>query len=154
MWRFALVMVIACGGAAPHSTTRYDTDLDAVLAAATDVAKQNAKTVEVDREHAMVKTAWQIVANVQDYTDPYDFSGMTKAGGRPMTKYFARFDIQLVGPRPWRVAVMAHASKWVDGFPKPKELADDNPPAWLSERREHIFEDINARLKASAVAQQ
>ena len=153
MWRFALVMVFACGGAAPHSSVRYDTDLDAVLAAATDVAKQNAKTVEVDREHAMVKTAWQIVANVREPSDTYDFSGPTRVDGVSMTKYFARYDIQVLGPRPWRIAVMAHASRWFDGAPKPKELPDANPPAWLSERREHVLEDINSRLRASADTQ-
>ena len=155
MWRFAVVMVIACGGAAPHSSSaRYDTDLDAVLAAATDVAKQNAKTVEVDREHSMVKTAWQIVANVKDVPYGYNPNGIAMPGAVASMKYFARYDIQVVGPRPWRVAVMAHASKWQDGLPKPQELPDDSPPAWLTERREHIFEDINARLKGSAVAQQ
>ncbi|HET9992133.1 MAG TPA: hypothetical protein VFQ65_26565 [Kofleriaceae bacterium] len=154
MWRFAMVMVVACGGAAPHSATRYNTDLDAVMSAATDVAKQNAKTVEVDREHATIKTAWQIVANVQEPADAYDFRGIAKVGGAAMTKYFARYDIHVIGPRPWQVVVAAHASKWLDGNVKPTELPDDSPPAWLLERRDHIVDDINARLRASAVAQQ
>lgn len=153
MWRFALVLVIACGGAAPHTTARYDTDLDAVMSAATDVARQVAKQVDVDREHAIVKTAWQIQASVREPRGAYDFSGIAKVGGTGMTKYFARYDIHVVGPRPWQVVVDAHASSWLDGTPKPKELPDDNPPAWLVERRDRLVDDINARLKQSAIAQ-
>ena len=152
MWRFAVVMVIACGGAAPHASVRYDADLDAVLSAATDVAKQNAKQVEIDREHTTVKTAWQELAEVREPADAYDFRGIAKVGGAAMTKYFARYDIHVVGPRPWQVVVAAHASSWLDGNPKPTELSDDNPPAWLVERRDHIVDDINSRLRTSAIA--
>lgn len=52
MWRFGMVMIVACGGASPHASARYDADLDVVLSAATDVAKQNAKQIAIDREHA------------------------------------------------------------------------------------------------------
>jgi len=150
MWRFALVLFVACGGATPHESVRYDTDLDSVLAAVTDVAKQNAKQVQTDREHEAVHTAWQVVAVTREQIDsPYAISEIDHGG---KVRYFARYDIQIVGARPWQVVVAAHGSRWVDGEVKAKEFSDDNPPAWLVDHRNHIVDDINARLRASAVA--
>ena len=84
--------------------------------------------------------------------EPLRTTYTAKVDGAAMTKYFARYDIHVVGPRPWQVVVAAHASKWLDGTPKPTELSDDNPPAWLVERRDHIVDDINSRLRGSAIA--
>jgi hypothetical protein len=151
MWRFAVVMILGCGGAPPQVTARYDTDLDAVLSVATDVAKLNAKQVEIDREHATVETAWQVLASVRE-PQGFDYQGLAKIDGTAMTKYFARYEIRVVGPRPWQVVVAAHASRWHDGEPKPIVLPDDNPPAWLVERRDRIVEDINSRLRTSTIA--
>jgi len=147
-------MVAACGGATPHASLRYDALLDAVLSASTEVAKQNAKQVEIDREHAIVQTAWQVVGAAHEPADPYDFSGIAKIDGAGMTKYFARYEIRVIGPRPWQVVVVAHASKWRDGDVKPTELPDDNPPTWLIERRDRIVKDIDSRLRTSAISPQ
>jgi hypothetical protein len=152
MWRFAVLGLVACGGAPLHESARFDTDLDAVISAATDVAKQNAKQVEVDREHEAVHTAWQIVAVTRERNGPYDFRGIANIDGGSATRYFARYDIRIVGPRPWQVIVAAHASRWAAGDAKPTELSDDNPPAWLVERRDRMVDDINGRLHASAIA--
>lgn len=151
MWRIAVAMFLGCGGAAPHVSARYDADLDAVMSASTDVAKQNASRVDVDREHSIVKTAWQIVGSANEHAGEYDYSGIAKVDGAAMTKFFARYDIRIVGPRPYQVVVLAHASRWRTGERQPQELPDDAPPAWLVERRDHIVDDINARLHASAV---
>jgi hypothetical protein len=151
MWRFAVVLVVACGGATPHESARYDTVFDVVLSAVTDVAKQNAKQVEVDREHEAVHTAWQIVAVVHQPTDTYDYRSIAKVDRTEPTRYFARYDFQIVGPRPWQVIVTAHASKWASGDAKPTPMSDDNPPAWLSENRAHIIDDINRRLHDSSI---
>jgi hypothetical protein len=150
MWRSGLVLMVACGGATPHESARYDTDLDSVLTAVTDVAKQNAKQVVTDRDHEAVHTAWQVVAVTHEETaSPYAISKIDHGG---TVRYFARYDIQIVGARPWQVAVAAHASRWVDGETKARQLSDDNPPAWLVEHRNHIIDDINARLRTSAIA--
>ena len=151
MWRLAVVGLVACGGATPHESARYDTALGPVLDAVIDVAKQNAKQVDVDREKAEVHTAWQIVAITHEATDAYDYRSIGKVDRQEPTKYFARYDIRVVGPRPWQVVIAAHASRWVDGDAKPTQMSDDNPPAWLTEKREHMFDDINRRIHASAI---
>lgn len=151
MWRLVVLGLVACGGATPHESARYDTYLGTVLDAVIDVANQNAKQVAVDREHAMVRTAWQILAVTHEPADAYDPRPIAKIDRAESTKYFARYDIQVVGPRPWHVVVSAHASKWVAGDAKPTEMSDDNPPAWLTDRREHMIDEINRRLQASAI---
>jgi hypothetical protein len=49
------------------------------------------------------------------------------------------------------VVIAAHASRWVQGDTKPTEMSDDNPPAWLTEKREHMIDDINRRLHGSVI---
>jgi hypothetical protein len=151
MWRLVVLGLVACGGATPHESARYDTYLGTVLDAVIDVANQNAKQVEVDREHATVRTAWQILAVTHEPTSDGFYRATANVDEASATKYFARYDIQVVGPRPWHVVVSAHASKWVAGDAKPTEMSDDNPPAWLTDRREHMIDEINRRLQASAI---
>jgi hypothetical protein len=65
-------------------------------------------------------------------------------------KYFIRFDVSIVGGRPWRVHVKGHAAEWVPGNAIPSELHGANTPHWLQGRTDELTLAIYERLKAYA----
>jgi hypothetical protein len=66
-------------------------------------------------------------------------------------RYFVRFDVAIVGGRPWRVHVTGHAAEWDPGNAVPTELHGANTPHWLSGRTDELVVAIYERLQPYAV---
>src|SRR5207245_6817244 len=65
-------------------------------------------------------------------------------------RYFVRFDVSVIGGRPWRVHVIGHASEWEPGNAVPTELHGANTPHWLAGRTDELMIAIYERLRAYA----
>ena len=66
-------------------------------------------------------------------------------------KFFIRFDVSVIGGRPWRVKVAPHAASWDPGAAMPNELHGDAKPPWLGPRTDALQRSIYLRIKQYAV---
>ena len=66
-------------------------------------------------------------------------------------RYFIRFDVSVVGGRPWRVKVVGHASEWEPGNAMPTELHGPARPHWLEGRTDALTVAIYKRIKTHAI---
>jgi hypothetical protein len=66
-------------------------------------------------------------------------------------KYFIRFDVAVLGGRPWRVKVVGHASSWDPGAAMPSELHGADKPHWLEGRTEALQIAIYKKVAKYAV---
>ena len=78
-------------------------------------------------------------------------TGMAAAPRSVYKRFFVRFDVTVVGGRPWRLRVVGHASEWEPGMAIPTELRGAAVPAWLPGRVDSLTVDIYRRLKKVAV---
>lgn len=66
-------------------------------------------------------------------------------------RHFIRFDISVIGGRPWRVKVIGHAAEWDPGNAMPTELRGMARPPWLDGRIEAMQVAIYRKIKSYAV---
>jgi hypothetical protein len=66
-------------------------------------------------------------------------------------RYFIRFDVAVLGGRPWRVKVTGHASEWDPGAAMPSEMKGAQRPSWLDARTDSLQVAIYKRIKKFAV---
>jgi hypothetical protein len=176
----ALVVVLsACGSskkeiaAAKHSL--YDTDFAIVYQAALEATREHYPTLDDNPGPGRIQTAWHQVqssncsgpgsscddvANASVMTsgtgaNPIGGMNQTGPGGMPTRlaykRYFIRFDISVVGGRPWRVKVVGHASEWEPGAAMPVELHGASKPPWLEPRSDALRVSIYKRIKQYAI---
>jgi len=164
--------------AAKHSL--YDADYTIVYTAALEATRTLYPTLDEHVGPGRIQTAWHQVL-FGGNNDDGDMNqrmtipaasmvpGMTggampgmgmaspaaSAGGMPSQltnkRYFVRFDVSVIGGRPWRVKVVGHASEWEPGAAMPNELHGIARPAWLDPRIEALQAAIYRRLKTFAV---
>jgi hypothetical protein len=72
-------------------------------------------------------------------------------GGAAPKRMFVRFDVTVVGKRPWRVKVVGHAAEWEAGAALPNEMRGEARPGWLDGRIEQVQRAIYRQLKQVAV---
>jgi hypothetical protein len=76
------------------------------------------------------------------------------AAGQPVRlaykRYYIRFDVKVMGGRPWRVKVIGHASEWDPGAAMPTELHGVARPHWLQGRTDALEVAIYRKIKAYA----
>ncbi len=146
----------------------YDTDFAIVYSAALDVTRDLYPQLNDAPGPGKISTAWHQVqyGNNQD-----DLSNQrTIAAGQGVQpglgqgarmagvptrlaykRYFIRFDIHVMGGRPWRVKVVGHASEWDPGAAMPSELKGAQRPPWLDGRIDALYVAIYKRIKQFAV---
>jgi hypothetical protein len=106
----------------------------------------------------VIKTAWHPIKIRQTTGD----SQPTSPNAGPQTGtftgqsssqkfYFVRFNVYIVGGKPWRVRVEGQASSWVIGE-VPTPLKGAEIPPWLGARTDSLRVEIHDRLKKFAVA--
>jgi hypothetical protein len=66
-------------------------------------------------------------------------------------RQFIRFDISVIGGRPWRVKVVGHAAEWDPGNAMPTELRGMAKPPWLDGRTEALQVSIYRKMKTYAI---
>jgi hypothetical protein len=169
----SLLVVTACGGKkdvehAKHSL--YDADFALVYNAALQATRDQYPMLNDNPGPGKISTAWHSVsyANNQDdlqnqrtlaqsqglSTTPSASSANTMSGvptRLAYKRYFIRFDVSVIGGRPWRVKVIGHASEWDPGAALPTEMRGANKPSWLEPRIESLQVAIYKRIKAFAV---
>jgi hypothetical protein len=142
-------------------TSGYQTDFAVVYSETLAAVRDLYPHLVEDARVGTIKTSWhpvhiaqgndedQVRSNAQQMSptgSPSAFQATTSL----RKNYFVRFDIHVVGGRPWRVRVHAQASSWKAGeIPTPLKGAD--VPAWLEPRKETLEVAIHRRLKKFAV---
>jgi hypothetical protein len=148
-------------------TSVYDTDFANVFDAVSKAARANYPNLDENAGNGTIKTAWHQVKFNTSNEDPRSaqlsssaqgFAGGQQAGaGTPVRgvykRYFVRFDLAVVGGRPWRVRVIGRASEWEPGMAVPNELSGAAVPGWLPGRVDAMTVAIYKRLKSVAIVQ-
>jgi hypothetical protein len=161
---------------AKHSL--YDTDFAVVYSAALDAVRKLYPNIDDSPGNGAIKTAWH---QVQYASDPSQDSagrsistnpngGMGGMGGNGMggtspaagtagmstrlayKRYYVRFDVSVIGGRPWRVKVQGHASEWEPGAAMPVEMKGAARPPWLDPRIDALRVAIYEKVKPYAIA--
>jgi hypothetical protein len=166
--------VAGCGGskrdARMAKSSVYDADFAIVYSAALEATRELYPNLDENPGPGRVQTAWhQVVfagAGDDDVVNRQTLAtgavnptgmGMSPAAGaagmptRLATKrYYARFDVSVVGGRPWKVKVIGHASEWSPGAAMPVEMRGANRPSWLDPRVDQLQVAIYKRIQKYA----
>ena len=148
----------------------YDTDFAIVYNAAVEATRGLYPTLNENPGPGMIKTAWHQVSYANNQDDlsnqrtlaqgqGVNTSGTQTTGqsavGMPTRlaykRFFIRFDVSVVGGRPWRVKVVGHASEWEPGNALPTELHGAARPHWLDGRPDSLTVAIYKKVKKFAV---
>jgi hypothetical protein len=147
----------------------YDADFAVVFSAALEATRDLYPNLEDSPGAGAIKTAWHQVsfANTQDdlanQRTIAQGQGMGARGMSPALqgtsmptrlaykRHFIRFDVSVVGGRPWRLKVVGHASEWEPGNALPTELHGALRPHWLEGRTDALTVAIYKRIKTYAV---
>ncbi|MBA2542233.1 MAG: hypothetical protein H0V17_21510 [Deltaproteobacteria bacterium] len=147
----------------------YDADFAVIYSAALEATREIYPNLDDNPGAGAVKTAWHQVTyanNSDDLSQGRSLS--TGAGGNQLAnsqgqaqagmptrlaykRFFIRFDISVVGGRPWRVKINGHASEWEPGAALPVELRGPAKPHWLDGRSDALTLAIYKRIKRFAV---
>jgi hypothetical protein len=148
---------------ARHSV--YDADFAIVYNAALESTRTLYPNMNDNPGPGSISTAWHEVrysndqdadmasqralANAQGVNAQASPAAM--AAGQPTRlaykRYYIRFDVKVVGGRPWRVKVVGHASEWEPGAAMPVELHGMARPHWLQGRTEALEVAIYRKIK-------
>jgi hypothetical protein len=159
-----VLALAACGGASDqevHSakTSGYQTDFAIVYSETLAAVRDLYPSLIEDARTGSIKTSWHPV-NVEQGAEDTQIQPQSTAAGQRNTFqtttslrkiYFIRFNVAVVGGRPWRVRVEAYASAMRAGeIPTP--LRGPEIPHWLEGRKSALEVAIYRRLKPHAVA--
>ena len=168
----AFVALAACSNKKELKAAKsslYDTDFAIVYNAAVEATRDLYPTLNDNPGPGMIKTAWhqvsyannsddlanqRTIAQGQGYGGGQTTAGQAAAGMPTRLAYkrtFVRFDVSVVGGRPWRVKVIGHASEWEPGNALPTELTGAARPHWLDGRTDSLTLAIYKKLKKVAV---
>jgi hypothetical protein len=162
--------------AARHSL--YDTDFAIVYSAALTATRDLYPNLDENPGPGRIATSWhqvqyancagagstcddsmvnQQVISQQQGVQPGAAGGNTSASmaGMPTRlaykRYFIRFEVHVLGGRPWRVKVTGHASSWDPGAAMPVEMKGADKPHWLDGRTEALQVAIYKRIQQYAI---
>lgn len=173
----ALFLSSACGNKkeveyAKHSL--YDADFAIVYGTALEVTRKLYPTLNDNPGPGKISTAWHQVSYANNQDDLQNQRTLAQSQGIPQSgvggttvtpnqqmagvptrlaykRYFIRFDVTVMGGRPWRVKVIGHASEWDPGAAMPVEMRGASRPVWLDARIDSLQVAIYKRLKKMAV---
>jgi len=160
-----LLGALGCGASDEEvrdaKTSGYQTDFAVVYSETLAAVRDLYPNLVEDARIGVIKTAWhwvriaeggeeqQIPSQAQQMSQtnsPSAFQATTSL----RKNYFVRFEVHVVGGRPWRVRVSAQASSWRAGE-QPVPLHGADVPGWLGPRKEALEVAIYKRLKKFAV---
>ncbi|HEY0253818.1 MAG TPA: nuclear transport factor 2 family protein, partial [Kofleriaceae bacterium] len=171
----------ACGSSkkeinsAKHSL--YDTDFAVVYSAALAVTRELYPQLDDNPGPGRIATSWHqvqyancagagstcddqmanqtVIAQQQGVNPNLAGSPNAAAAGMPTRlaykRYFIRFDVHVLGGRPWRVKVTGHASSWDPGAAMPVEMKGADKPHWLEGRSDALTVAIYKKIKQYAI---
>lgn len=146
----------------------YDADFAIVYQAALEVTRQLYPTLNDNPGPGKISTAWHQVSYANNQNDLSNQRTLSQqqgvqqnaSAGQQMAgvptrlaykRYYIRFDVSVIGGRPWRVKVHGIASEWDPGAAMPTQLRGAARPAWLDGRIDALTVAIYKRLKKVAV---
>jgi hypothetical protein len=168
----ALVLLVACSSKKDVERAKksvYDADFAIVYSACLDATRDLYPNLDDNPGVGAVKTAWHQVSYANNSDDLSQNKSLSTGGpggtlantqaqgqaGMPTRlaykRTFIRFDVAVVGGRPWRVKVTGHASEWEPGAALPNELKGPARPHWLDGRTDALTLAIYKRIKAYAI---
>ena len=177
----AFTLTTACASnkrdvkAAQHSL--YDADFALVYTAALGATRDLYPNLDDNPGPGKISTSWhqvqysncagagstcddsmanqQVLSQQQGVQNGIGTASPNMAGGVPTRlaykRYFIRFDVHVLGGRPWRVKVTGHASAWDPGAAMPVELRGADKPHWLEGRTEALQVAIWKRIKRYSI---
>jgi len=157
---------------ARHSV--YDVDFAIVYQTALEVTRDHYPQLNDNPGPGKISTAWHQVSYANNQDDLSNQRTLSQSQGAMATqpgsstpnstgsmagmptrlaykRYFVRFDVSVLGGRPWRVKVTGHASEWDPGAAMPTEMRGAQRPAWLDGRIESLQVAIYKRLRNFAI---
>jgi len=168
----AALLASACGNKeviAHAKASVYDADFAVVYNSALGATRELYPALKDSPGPGRISTAWHQVSygnnqdDLQNQRTLAQSQGLTGAAGSPTAtmagmptrlaykRYFVRFDVSVLGGRPWRVKVVGHASEWDPGAAMPSDMTGAQRPSWLDGRTEALQVAIYKRLKTVAV---
>jgi hypothetical protein len=169
----AMLVVIACGNKKDVEYAKksvYNADFAVVYNAAVGATRELYPTLNDNPGPGKISTAWHQVSYANNQDDLSNQRTLAQSQGvQPGTvgspgarmagiptrlaykRFFIRFDVSVLGGRPWRVKVIGHASEWDPGAAMPVEMRGANRPAWLDGRIDALQVAIYKRIKKFAV---
>ena len=153
----------------------YDADFAIVYQTALEVTREKYPTLNDNPGPGKISTAWHQVSYANNQDDLANqrtlaqgqgmstmgqpgYGGMSPTAsmaGMPTRlaykRYFIRFDVSVIGGRPWKVKVVGHASEWDPGAAMPVEMRGAQRPGWLDGRIEALQVAIYKRLRKVAI---
>lgn len=170
------MLAVGCGSASKREIkaargSLYDAEFATVYSAALAVTRDLYPQLQDNPGPGRISTAWHQVSygNNQDNLQmsrtlaagqgvPQGAQGVGTQGvmsGVPTRlaykRYFVRFDVSVIGGRPWRVKVVGQASEWDPGAAMPTPMNGAQRPAWLDGRIDALQVAIYRRMKRQAV---
>jgi hypothetical protein len=161
----ALLAAGACGAASDKEiqearNSGYKGDFAVIYSETLVAVRELYPEVTEDARTGVIRTAWHPV-HVQQSADD-DSSGQGQVNPRNSRtgfqstavlreQFFVRFDIRVVGGRPWRVRVDGQASSWKAGE-QPQPMRGSEIPQWLDGRVSALEVAIHDRLKEHTTA--
>lgn len=152
-----------CGGASADDvreakSSGYRGDFAVIYSETLAAVRELYPELVEDARLGIIKTPWYPVHVKQGTDDAAQANTVTP--GTPRTafsttsalrqEFFIRFDVHVVGGRPWRVRVQGEASSWKAGE-NPTPLRGPEIPSWLEGRVNSLEVAIHKRLKKHAV---
>jgi hypothetical protein len=88
-----------------------------------------------------VHTAWTAVDLPKTDTE------VGVPGGTKKVMWFIRFQVKLIGPRPYRIRVNGQVALWDDASATPKSVSEDRRPEWFPDKVAQVRALIHGRLE-------
>jgi hypothetical protein len=172
-------ITVACGASKKDveraRNSVYDTDFANVYNAALQATRDLYPMLKDSPGPGRISTAWHQVTYANNQDDSLQNQrtlqqqgvaqgGISGQAGSPQStmtgmptrlaykRFFIRFDVSVLGGRPWRVKVVGRASEWDPGAALPTEMNGAQRPAWLDGRTDALQVAIYKKIKKYAIA--
>jgi len=146
-------------------TSGYKTDFAIVYSQVLKVLRARYPALRENASAGTIKTSWHPIriahhgtSNNDGLTQQQrDAQNQTTQGANAFSstsaqrkRYFIRFDIYVIGGKPWRVRIHGYASEWELGA-VPTILSGANVPPWLKGRTDALYVELYRGLTKHAV---
>lgn len=150
--------LLGCGANAATvreaNNSSYNAEFSLVYSTALGVIQDFYPQLEEDPGKGIIKTAWHPIKITQTVGQtPQNPLRNTPSVQTRQKRYFVRFNVAILGPRPYKVKIDGQASSWTAGE-VPAPLRGAEIPPWLGGRTETLKVEIHQKLSKHAVKMQ
>lgn len=143
-------------------TSGYKADFAIVYSAVLEAVRKRYPRYVENATRGQIRTAWHPIriqhhgqtdgtsTQQQDLGQAANPVGGISSSKIARKRYFIRFDVFVLGGKPWRVRIDGYASEWELGA-VPTVLSGANVPPWLKGRVNALYVDVYNKLSRHAV---